>query len=220
MSAQNISRFIDIIAFTRNFPVFMIHDKIRIIAVRHEADFLRVRLRSHPEPRFPGDPPDFFFGVVSKRHQGPCQLLLRQAAEHVSLVLSGMSCLPDRVSSVFKLNHGCIVARCHIISFEDIRMIDEALPFYFPVAHDTGIWRHAVKIIPDKWLYNLLFKIGYAVKGVIRNPNTARRLPGVINFTAAAFLPFRTGPGAQGDAHHLISGLFEQAGRHRTVHSS
>ena len=108
----------------------------------------------------------------------------------------------------------------YIICLHYICMVEKTLPFYHPVANNTGIWCPTVKIILDKRIYNLVLKIRYAVKSIVRDPDDPCCLSGIINLTAPAFLSLHTGPGTQCDAYYIISFLFKKIGGYRTIDSS
>ena len=119
-----------------------------------------------------------------------------------------MGCLTNCISSVFKPDYRSIVTCSYEVSFKNIGMIKKPLPLNLPITYDTRIRSPAAKVVLHERLHHLTLKIRYAVKGVIRNTDCVRCPPGIIDLTAAAFLPLRACPCSQRNAHNIISGLF------------
>ena len=131
-----------------------------------------------------------------------------------------MGCLTDCISSVFKLDYRSIVTCGYEVGFKNIGMIKKPLPFNLPITYDTRIRSPAAKVVLHERLHHLALKIRHAVKGVIGNPDCVRGPPGIIDLTAAAFLPLCACPRSQRNAHNIISGLFEKIGSHGAVNAS
>ena len=87
VSAEELSLFVHKISFIGLVMLRLCRDKVRVAAVRHKADFLRIRLIRDRKTRLFRDASDLLLRQPAERHEGTRKLLLRQPPQHIGLIL-------------------------------------------------------------------------------------------------------------------------------------
>ena len=203
---QDGARLVDEGAFAGRRRV--LHNIVRVAAIRHKADLLGIAFFRHGKSRLRRDLPNLRLGVLPEGQGCRRELLLREPAEHVGLVLFGMQRRFQRIAAVFELYDPGIMAGGHVIRLQHPGIIQHPFPFHVPVAGDAGIGRQAAGIGLNKRRGHMLLKIRRAVERIKRDPELPGDRPRVVDLAAAALRPVRGPPGPKRETDHLVPRFF------------
>ena len=84
---------------------------------------------------------DLILCVISYRHEGMGELLLREIKQRIGLILCRRHGVADSISSVGKLFHARVVAGRNVIGSDLQTPLKQGFPFHIAVACNTRIRR-------------------------------------------------------------------------------
>ena len=210
----------------RPFPRALI-DKVRIVAVRHKADFLAVRLRCDRKPGRCRDGAHLGLLVLSDRHQGMGKLALREVIERIALILCGGLGACERVAPVFKRQHPRVVTGRNVIRPEHKAARKQRFPLHIAIAGNAGIRRAPKAVLPHKVIDDIALefraKVHHIVGDVQHLRHTARIFHGGNAAATALFLHLALRlalPDLHGHADYFIALLLQEVGSDRAVHTA
>ncbi len=235
VSAQHFSFPVHEIARARNPSRSLAVDEACVVVIRHEADFLAVRLLGHGQPQAAGYGADFRLLILAHGHQGVGELLLGQIIEGVGLILFFAYAPADGESAVRQPDNPGVMSGGYIIRPDGKAPAQKRLPFHITVTGDAGVWCTSLQIFFYEIIYHMAFELLPEIHHVVGNLQNLGHPPGILHRRQAAaslaLSPFLRGasffrrvpavlPYLHGDAYDIIALLFQQISRHGGIHAS
>ena len=125
----------------------------RKVDLAHEADALRILALGRGQSLFGGDAPHLGFEQIADGEQGVAQLLLRELAEEVALILVGVGASEEFIdcSPVGQrlLGLAAVVSRGDKIGAQPERFAQEDVEFDFAVAQHVGVGRASLFVFRE-----------------------------------------------------------------------
>src|SRR5262249_2174491 len=128
--------------------------ELHTIATRDEADVHALRLRCRAEPERGGARPHLGLRELTDREPEPSQLVLREAHEHVRLVLRRVGRPYEAHSAVVIGAQSGVVTGRERVEAEEIGALEQATELEVPIARDTGIGCVATRVRAHVRLYD------------------------------------------------------------------
>ena len=197
----------------------------RQVDLAHEADALRILAFGRGETLLLGDAPHLGFEQPADGKQRPAELLLRELAEEIALVLVGIAAceqLMDRPpvrQRLFRL--AAVVARGHVVGAQLQRLAQEYVEFDFAVAQHVGIGRAAPFVFGEHVIHDTRAVVCREVDHVqldVEFPgHEFGENPVVVPRTVAFERSRRVVPVDHKKPYDLMPLLLEEPGRHRRI---
>ena len=199
--------------------------KNRQVDLADEADALRILAPGRSQVLLFGDAPHFGLGKPPDGEKRPRQLLLRQLAEEIALILVAVD---TRQQAVMLRAVGrrdalppAIVSRRHEIGPQPQRLLQENVELDLAVAQHVGIGRAPPFVLGEHVIDHpppVLLREVDDVEGNVEPPGDQLGEHAVVVPRAVAFeRTRRIVPVNHEEAHHLVALLFEQVSCHRGV---
>lgn len=211
----------DIAAFCGEFLL----EEGRQIDFADEADALRILAAGRGEPLLGSDAPHLGLQQPAHGKEGVAQLLLRELAEEVALVLVGVAAREQPVDDApvgERLDLlAAVVARGDVVGPQLEGFAQEDVELDLAVAQHVGIGRAAPFVLGEHVFHDARAVVGREVNDVQRNVQLARDELGedAVVVPRAVALERARGvvPVDHEEPHHVVSLLLEQVGGHRRV---
>ncbi len=197
----------------------------RQIDLSHEADSLRILAPGRGESLLFGDAPHFGLEQAAHREEGVAQLLLRELAEKIALVLVGIAAREQPVdgASVREplLGLAAVVARGHVVGSERERLPQEDVELDFAVAQHVGIGRAPPFVLGEHVVHHPRAVLRGEVRDMQRDVQFAGHQfgenPVVAPRAVALERSRRVVPVHHEQPRHFMSLFLEEPGGHRRI---
>ncbi len=194
----------------------------------YEADALRVLFVGRGQLRLRRYPPDIGLEHVSDGEQGLAQLLLRQLAEEIALVLGRVAPLkypPDRLAVCpQRLLFAAVMSGSHHVSPEPPGCLEEGVKLDLAVAQHVRVGSAPFGVLVEHVVHHPLAVFLAQVHKIERDPylagNQLRHIAVFLPFAVAMQCAFHVVPVLHEHGKHIIALPLEQQGRHAGVNAS
>src|SRR5690606_34451835 len=202
-----------------------------VVPIGDEAQVLAVVLAGDRQAEAAGEFSHLILRVPTDGEPGVPQLLLRQNAEDVTLILAGVGAAPQLIRPVCRPPDLRIVARGEITRAAGQRLLQQEAKADVPVAVEAGVRRDALAVALDKAVDDAALEHLARVDDLERDAELPRDEVRVEHLVtgAAAVVPAafgrrakaaRLGPQAQHNALHVVTLLDEECRADRAVHAA
>ena len=208
----------------RRRPTRAVAQGVAVVAARHEADLLALRLVSGREPQLAGDLAHLGLGQLAEREPRVLELVLAEPVQEVGLVLGLVAGPQEPGAAVIAGDPPRVVTGGHRLALVEVAgATEQGAELHVRVAVDARTRRPTVQVRIQEGLQDAGIELALEVHDVERDVELGGDPPGVVRGIerAAALLDLgvRVGDIVQPhpDAHDLVSGLVQERRRDRRV---